>query len=211
MKSGSERRVLLVWAAVLATFATAPLFWWVQNNLRPVGGAMAFPKALWLADALVLWIVLPLAIVSDTRVANGVRRAFLILLVLMLLRGTLEAWMLYVTLNWSPWYGIAHDLLCIAALAWQWVRPCAGADALWRTHIAATAMAFVPEIYFAWYMQRYFSTQGAGAVYFVPDDPAHALVLNVTAAAVVCCSVYIIIFLVRWLHAASDRGGARTR
>ena len=119
MKSGSERRVLLVWAAVLATFATAPLFWWVQNNLRPVGGAMAFPKALWLADALVLWIVLPLAIVSDTRVANGVRRAFLILLVLMLLRGTLEAWMLYVTLNWSPWYGIAHDLFGIVELLFE--------------------------------------------------------------------------------------------
>jgi hypothetical protein len=72
-----------------------------------------------------------------------------------------------------------------------------------------TALAFVPEIYFAWYMQAHFTNQGEAAIYFVPDDPAHAYALNVTAAAVVCSSGYLAYFLYRWLHATTD--GNRTR
>jgi len=198
----------MVWTPVIAIFAAAPLFWWVQNHWQPVGGAMAFQKALWLADAVVLWIVLPLCIVRDMRIDAGVRRAFRALLILMALRAVIELWMLYVSLNWSPWYGIAHDLVCIAVLIAFLARFAAAAGRLWRIHAVATATAFMPEIYFAWYMQHYFNTRGDAAVYFVPDEPAHAFALNVTSIAVVCFTTYIFVFIFRWLHAASDGGSA---
>jgi hypothetical protein len=172
---------------------------------------MAFQKALWLADALVLWIVLPLFIVRDSHVGVEVRRAFNALLILMALRAVVEGWMLYVTLNWSPWYGIAHDLVCMSPLLYCLARYAPVIQTRWRVHIVMTTLAFIPEIYFAWYMQHYFNTQGQGAVYFVPDEPAHAFALNVTWAAVVCFTAYIFVFLFRWLNATSDGGGAGAR
>jgi hypothetical protein len=214
--SGSDRRAAVIWALVLTIFAAAPVFWWVQNRWQPVGGAMAFQKAVWLADAVVLWIALPLCIVRDVRIAAEVRRAFKVLLILMALRAVIELWMLYVSLNWSPWYGIAHDLSCMAVLAWLFARVASARQLvtrapLWLIHTTATAAAFVPEIYFAWYMQRYFNTRGDTAVYFVPDNPAHTFALNVTSTAVVCFTTYIFIFLFRWLYATSDGGSAGAR
>jgi hypothetical protein len=209
----SDRRAAVIWTIVLAVFAAAPLFWWVQNNLQPVGGAMAFQKALWLADALVLWMVLPLCIVCDARVDASVKQAFRAVLILMLLRVVAEGWMLYVSHSWSTWYGIIHDLICIAVLMGYFAvvsgndKPIARKP-LWLTHMVATAAAFVPEIYFAWYMQANFHTRGVDAVYFVPDDPAHAFTLNVTSTAVVCFTAYILVFIFRWQHAASDGGSA---
>jgi hypothetical protein len=182
------------------------LFWIVQNSVQPVGGAMAFQKALWLADAVVLWMVLPIFIARDSRIGIQTRHAFRALLILMALRAVIELWMLYVTLNWSPWYGIAHDVLCMVVLLGYLVRWAPAIAPLWRAHLAATALAFVPEIYFAWYMQHHFNTQGSAAVYFVPDEPAHAFALNLTWVAVVCFTPYIFLFLFRWSHAASVGG-----
>lgn len=192
------------WAAVLCAYAAAMGFWWAQNNLQPVGGAMAPQKALWLATAVVSWLILPAFIAADARVPPLVRRAFGVLLALMATRGVIELPMLYVFHNWSPWYGIAHDLACMAALLWYFPR--VPATPLWKAHTAITAAAFVPEIYFAWYMQAYFHTQGGNAIYFVPDDPAHALALNITSAAVACVGGWVFYFLWRWYRAPAHGG-----
>jgi hypothetical protein len=118
--------------------------------------------------------------------------------------------MLYVSLNWSPWYGIGHDVFCGSVLAAWAVRLFAASglggrlERLVLLHMGITALMFVPEIYFAWYMQAHFNTQGDAAIYFVPDDPAYAVVLRVTTAAVVFLSIYFPVFLFQWLHGAPD-------
>jgi hypothetical protein len=132
-----------------------------------------------------------------------------VLAVLMLFRGVIEFWMLYVALNWSPWYGIGHDIICIAALALL-ASPLRArrTGPLERTvfvHLIVTTAIFIPEMYFAWYMQVHFTTTGESAVYFVPDDPRYSDVLTVTTAVVVFLSAYLPAFLFRWLHGASDR------
>jgi hypothetical protein len=196
-----------VWGAVVSAYAAATVFWWVQNTLQPVGGAIAFQKALWLATAVVLWLIIPAFIAADVRVHAVVRRAFGVLLALMAARGLIELPMLYVFHNWSPWYGIAHDIVCMAALLWYFAQ--VSTQPMARAHMAMTTAAFVPEIYFAWYMQAYFHTQGGDAIYFVPDDPMHALALNITTGAVVCFGTWIGFFLARWpyfnSHATAER------
>ena len=199
----------IAWVVVLFAYAAAMAFWWAQNTLQPVGGAMAPQKALWLATAVLLWLILPAFIAADARAHALVRRAFGVLLVLMAARGLIELPMLYVFHNWSPWYGIAHDLVCMAALLWYFPR--IPATPPWKAHTAMTAAAFVPEIYFAWYMQAYFHTQGGDAIYFVPDDPAHALALNITTGAVVCFGAWICFFLARWPSVASHATSERPR
>lgn len=210
----SERRLeTAAWSALAALGAAAFAFYWLQNHYRPIGGAISWPKLAWLAYALLLWVVLPALLSADPRLGQRWRLPFAALLSLMLARGLAEGWMLYVSLNWSPWYGMAHDVLCLLVLAAfaARLRARSGIERRVRVHLQVTAAAFVPEIYFAWYMQAHFITQGESAVYFVPDDPAYAEVLRVTIAVVVLLSVYFPIFLHGWLHGAAERGHSPAR
>lgn len=192
------------WAALGLVAVAAAAFYVAQNSLRPVGGQIAVVKLMWLAGVVLLWGVLPLLIAGDARLGAQLRRAFAALVGLMLARAAIEGWMLYVSLNWSPWYGIAHNVLCVLFLiaAAARSRPRNGLERSARGYLAAAAAFFVPETYFAWYMQSHFVTHGERAVYFVPDDASHIHVLLITAIAVVCLSVYLASFLRRWMPAS---------
>jgi hypothetical protein len=197
------------WAALGLVAAAAAAFYIAQNALRPVGGQIALVKLLWLAAAVLLWGVLPLLIAGDARLGPRLRRAFATLAALMLARAVIEGWMLYVSLNWSPWYGIAHDVLCavvLTALAAR-SRPRNALERSARGYLAVAAAFFVPETYFAWYMQSHFVTRGARAVYFVPNEASHIHVLLVTAVAVVCLCAYLALFLRRWMLASGNQIG----
>jgi hypothetical protein len=192
------------WAALGLIAAIAGAFYVAQNALHPVGGEIALVKLFWLAGAVLLWGVLPLLLAGDARLGPGLRRAFAALLALMLARAGIEGWMLYVSLNWSPWYGIGHDALCagvLIVLAARF-RPRNVLERAARGYLAVSAAFFVPEMYFAWYMLGHFVTRGERAVYFVPADPSHANVLTITTVAVVCLAVYLVVFLRRWILAS---------
>lgn len=208
-KFASERRLGgMAWSAVGALLAAALVFYWLQNHYRPIGGEISWPKLAWLAYAILLWVLLPALIAGDPRLDRRWRLPFAALFWLMLARGLVEGWMLYVSLNWSPWYGIGHDLLCtfvLAALAAR-LRARTGLEKHIQVHLGVTSAAFAPEIYFAWYMQAHFNTQGESALYFVPDDPAYAVVLRATTTVVALLTAYFPFFLYRWLHGAPERG-----
>lgn len=189
------------WIALGAVAAAAIAFYLAQNTLRPVGGEIAPAKLLWLAGAILLWGVLPWLLQADARLGMPLRRAFAVLAGLMLARAAVEGWMLYVTLNWSPWYGIAHDAACMAALLGLAARiaPAGALERLARRHLIVSAAFFVPEIYFAGYMLAHFDTKGEVAIYFVPGHPDHAIVLWITTATVVCLAAYLAVFLHRWI------------
>jgi len=192
------------WRALALVAAAAAVFYVAQNALRPVGGEIALVKLLWLAGAVLLWGVLPLLLMGDARLGSRLRRAFAALVALMLARVAIEGWMLYGSLSWSPWYGIAHNALCAAvllALAAR-CRPRGALERIGRQYLVVSAAFFVPETYFAWYMQSHFVTRGARAVYFVPADASHIHVLMVTAAVVVCLAAYLAMFLRRWMPAS---------
>lgn len=203
----SERRLGgAAWAAVALLAAAALAFHWVQNEYRPVGGEISWPKLFWLAYAILLWFVLPALLCADSRLDGAWRRPFFLLFLLMLARGVVEGWMLYVSLNWSPWYGIGHDIVCAALLlafaAALYRRAASRLERLMLLHLLVSALMFGPEMYFAWYMQAHFNTQGDDAIYFVPDDPVYATVLRATTAAVAFLSVYLPVFFFHWLHGA---------
>jgi hypothetical protein len=207
--ASSRRLGGAVWGALGGLLAAATAFYWLQNDYRPVGGAISWPKLVWLAYAILLWFLLPVLACADPRLDARWRRPFLALFLLMLARGLVEGWMLYVALNWSPWYGIGHDLACAAVLVGYALllrrRATSRLERLMLLHLSVTALMFVPEIYFAWYMQAHFDTQGADAVYFVPDDPAYAVVLRVTKVTIAFLTLYLPFFLYQWLHGAPER------
>jgi len=202
---GSERALArAAYGAVAALAGTAILFYWLQNQYRPVGGDISWPKLFWLAYAILLWFILPALLAADRRLAPEWRKPFLVLALLMFARGVVEGWMLYVSLNWSPWYGIFHDAACALVLGFHAFALVPGPrnplERLMLAHLVITALMFAPEVYFAWYMQANFNTQGESAIYFVPDDVRYADVLRVTTGVVLFLTAYFPFFLFHWLH-----------
>jgi hypothetical protein len=213
-ESRSEARLRLgALFAVGVTLLCALAFHAAQNRLALTGGSVALSKGIWLGLAVLFWLVLPALILADARIAPALKQPFMLLLLLMGARGVAELLMLYVFMNWSPFYGIAHDVLCVALL-WGWCFRRRGpgaadhrdplASAMWR-HAWVTGALFLPEIYYAWYMQANFTTRGTSAVYFVPDDAAHSQVLAVTTAVDAVALAYLCLFLFAWLHGQAQR------
>lgn len=205
----SERRLRIAALSVVVTMTMATaVFHVLQNRMALTGGGVAWSKSAWLGCAILFWFVLPALLVSDSRLPAAWRMPFSLLLFLMGLRGVIELWMLYVAHNWSPLYGIAHDAVCLAALWGLAFRAAAGTASMQRAglpwtvciHAIATGLLFIPEMYFAWYMQANFSTKGDHPVYFVPDDAAHAHVLALTAAVDAATVLYLPGFLYAWLY-----------
>jgi len=215
--ASDQRRTRAVLGALLSIGICAAVFHVVQNRFLPVGGSIAVVKLAWLTLAIVFWLVLPAFLMRDDRALAPLRQAFGAFFLFMAARAAVEGWMLYVTLNWSPWYGIGHDLACIALLAiggWRALGADACATPLGRllgVHLVVTALMFVPEIGFAYYMTLHFDTAGADAVYFVPDDARHQTVLRATGAVVGVVAVYAPVFLWRWLGGTADGARAPSR
>lgn len=93
------------------------VFWRRQNVRTGRGGRISPPKMAWLFYAIFLWFFLcPLAALEPglhpgLRLVLGGFGAF------MWLRGAAELYMLYVSHNWRPPYGIGHDVLCLVLVA----------------------------------------------------------------------------------------------
>jgi hypothetical protein len=124
----------------------------------------------------------------------------------MLMRGCIELWMLYVTKNWSPLYGIAHDMICLTTLlAFNIANRKMTFDLLHKIvyfHAWVMTLLFLPEMYFAWYMKTHFITAGEKPIYFVPNDAQYHDVLFVTKMIVLSLNLYLPFFLVKWLYAS---------
>jgi hypothetical protein len=214
--SNSRSEVRLRFGVLLAVGATllcALAFQAAQNRLTLTGGTVALSKGIWLGLAVLFWMVLPALILADARIAPALRRIFGLLLLLMGARGAAELLMLYVFRNWSPFYGIAHDVLCVALL-WGWCLRHRGLRTAsdgglqaseWWWHAGFTGALFLPEIYYAWYMQAHFTTRGENPVYFVPDDAAHQQVLAVTTVVDAVALAYLCLFLFAWLYGNAQR------
>jgi hypothetical protein len=213
LKFSSERQLARTSMALIAGLvACAGGFYFLQNQLGVIGGEIALPKLMWLAYALLFWLGLPVLVMGDSRTPPLVRSAFASLFALMAARVAAEGVMLYITNSWSPLYGIAHDLACMAALwfflvrAWLAGEPRSSPVA--RTvflHGIVTSMLFFPEIWFALYMHTNFHTKGAQAIYFVPDSEQHRTALRITSAVVLALTVYLPLFLGSWLHDPARR------
>lgn len=209
----SEHRLPLVALSAVAGVAIASVaFHVLQNRMAWTGGGIAWSKSMWLGCAILFWFVLPALLMRDTRLPPAWRMPFVWLLFMMGLRGVVELWMLYVSHNWSPFYGIAHDAACLLTL-WGLALRAAAASASWRragpqrtafAHAIVTGLLFIPEMYFAWYMQANFRTQGDHPLYFVPNDAAHARVLALTATVDVAAMLYLPGFLYAWLHGKTE-------
>lgn len=206
-RCGSEASIRRYCAGVFAGLGSMTvLFYQAQNQAWALGGEIAIPKLLWLAYALLFWFLLPPLIAADSRIDGRLRRMYAIFFYNMAARGMIELWMIYVATNWHPYYGAAQDLFSILLILFllRGFSPGGALDRLLVRHFYVLALMLCTEIGFALYFAANFLTSGRNALYFVPNGGRHAEILAVTAAAVGCLTVYLIVFSRRWLYAGAE-------
>ncbi len=144
---------LACWLLIAILVVAAIGFSRLQNRLGMIGGEIALPKLAWLMLAIFMWLGLPLLLALDARSPHYLRWLFGFTFVSMAVRGIIELWMLYGPKNWSPAYGIAHDLFCMLGMGACWLLAWQAGEVaqapLLAVHGVVSTLLFVPEIWFA--------------------------------------------------------------
>jgi hypothetical protein len=181
------------------------LFSYLQNQGLLVGGKIATAKLLWLFYAIFFWFVLPALVLFDGRGSAGMHRIYSLHLANMCARGLIELFMMYVSLNWHPYYGIAHDLFSLMLLVYLLSvhRPTSSLDRVLSRNLWVISAMLLLEAGFAWYLLARVS-DGLKPIYFVPAGSGHDIVIGITWCAVLALSWYLYTYTKRWLYAAAE-------
>ncbi len=167
---------------------------------------MSWPKQLWLGWAVYVWFVLCPAVAGLSIAPVEARWVLGVFSAWMWLRGAVELYMLYVSKNWRPPMGIAHNLSSVALLlgmsvvhreAWRFAS---APGAIWSwALVLVVVFSLILETWFAVAFHRAVQgrTTGDDAVWFADaTDPKFARINRVTALCVVPLYVFLIGFLV---------------
>lgn len=203
MLAVSTRTILLV--SILLMGLSAVIFYRRQSAEKALGGRISPAKLAWLAYAVFVWFIVCPLLATDEHVAPPLRIVLGIFAVWMWCRGVVELFMLYVTKNWIPPLGIAHDLLSLVLVA--------AGSLLYRQEIGALHRPFdhwilgfmlcvvcslgLETVYASLFHQAVQGhTTGDQAVWFVNKDDARLTRVNRLSAL---CNVplygYLILFL----------------
>ena len=201
--------VALLGLAVLLGF----LFWRKQNVQRSRGGRISPPKLAWLFYAIFLWFLLCPLVALDSAVHPDLRRVLGAFGACMWVRGVAELYMLYVSFNWKPPYGIGHDVLCIllvlGGLSWYQVHrtgPLSSAD-IWALSLVALVLVslFVEVMYATLFFQAVEGhTTGEDGIWFADEEQARFRRINRITLA---CNVPLYAGLAGLLAVALGVGG----
>lgn len=190
----------------LAALALVGLaFYRRQNRRGGMGGAISRAKMLWLVWALWVWFIVCPLVAMDAGVARPLRLTLGAFAAFMWLRGLVELFMLYVTKNWIPPYGVAHNLASVALVVgcgWWWDVVSAAVDPWSRWALALTvviAFSLVIETVYAVGFHRVVrgKTTGDEGLWFASaDDPRFRRLVRLTAALNVPLYGFVAAFLV---------------
>src|SRR5258708_3634175 len=199
----SEHRLRIETLPSIAIVAVAAaVFYFLQNRRMAAGGEIAVSKLFWLAYAILYWYVLPALIVRDGRAHPEIRRLYAIFFANMALRGLIELPMIYCWRNWHPYYGAAQDAFSIILIGFLAMRARfrSPVDSVLKRHVIVIAAMLAAEIRFALYFAANFHTQGAHAVYYVPNNGEHSGILRFTSIVVAFLTIYLGYFTREWLY-----------
>lgn len=104
--------LIISWPLLVTSIA----FWFnkKQNGKKPwTGGPISWPKCFWLAYTTTTWFILPVIFLIHPSFPTALRSFFIFHLISWWIRGPLELVMIYKWFNWTPKYGISHDIFHI--------------------------------------------------------------------------------------------------
>lgn len=193
-----------LWFGAVIVVGIGTLFAKRQNSAgrAPMGGAISRAKQVWLVWAVYVWFVATPVLAfapifpSPARIVLGAFSGF------MLLRGLIELVMLFVTKNWRPPYGIAHDVACVVLLlgGLVWIaghdEPVGG----WAlAYLGVLTVSLMLETYYAFAFHGLVQgrTTGDDGVWFADAaDPRFARINRITALANAPLLLFMAAFLI---------------
>lgn len=180
--------IIALWPAVVSLLA---LFIHRKQNSNQAwtGGPISWPKSFWLAFTILTWFFLPIFIWLHPDFPAGARALFAFHLGSWWIRGLLELVMIYKWKNWSPRYGIAHDLIHIAGAIGICIVTGTSFDGHISWLVSSMALMFIYtaafEAFFAWrFLILRTRAQADENIYFADDSPQWRLVNRVSLIAV---------------------------
>ncbi|NOT78817.1 MAG: hypothetical protein HOP07_07415 [Bacteriovoracaceae bacterium] len=190
---------LLSWPILVTLFAA--LYKKKQNGPNPLtGGPISTPKSFWLAYTVTTWFFLPFIFLLNPDVIVPLKILISFHLLSWWIRGPLELVMIYKLFNWSPRYGISHDLFHLVGLFVTWVYyykdliTLTGISLLAHAFILVTIFATIAEISFAYLFLKIRTQQEEKEnIYFASDDPKWIFINRLTLTVVIAVMSHLII------------------
>ena len=195
----SKNKYLLLLATLTPLFLSGVVFYLLQNkNLLP-GGNIALSKIFWLCLVIFYWYIAPALLLSSKFKCVSDLILIKIHLVNVWLRAIIELFMMYISKNWSPYYGITHDVLSFFLLG--------GLLYFYRKNLSKETSRlfsvliaiFSIETYFAYYMLKSVPAESS-IIYFVPQSADHNQILVITWMVVILLLIYMLNFVSAWLY-----------
>lgn len=193
--------IIFVWPAVVSFMAW--FFYRKQNSQNAwTGGPISWPKSFWLAYTTTTWFILPLVIIAHPQFPVPLMAFYLFHIVSWWIRGPLELVMIYKWFNWTPRYGISHDLfhavVCAVLLATSWSQLAIYLNNSFGILALAFAVIVIfstlAELLFAALFLRFRSSQEeAENIYFASDDPKWIFINRVTLTVVLIVMTHLIL------------------
>ncbi|HEX8819897.1 MAG TPA: hypothetical protein VF794_08245 [Archangium sp.] len=163
------------------------LFHGRQNVRKARGGRISPPKLAWLFYAIFLWFLLCPLVSLDTSIHPHLRMVLGAFGAFMWVRGVAELYMLYVSYNWKPPYGIGHDVLCILLVLCgvSWFRlnhegPLSRMDVWALSLLALVLVSLLVEVMYAtlFFQAVEGHTTGDDGIWFADEEQARFRRIN---------------------------------
>ena len=171
--------LLLVIASIFLSFQ--------QNKGDKMGGSISPAKSFWLFYCIYTWFLLLPFILYKELVPEPLYTLWLGFVGWMIFRGAAEMFMMFITKNWTPPLGIAHNISCIAWLVLGSIY--------YRTTLSTLELPFIIfhiSLIIGLFMETYYAivfykivgskTKGDKAVWYAnKEDPIFKRVVKITA------------------------------
>ncbi|MBP6183985.1 MAG: hypothetical protein KA479_03535 [Saprospiraceae bacterium] len=181
----------ILWLFIgLITFTlTAVLFYMRQNAAGTIGGPISRPKTIWLFWALFYYYFLSIWIYFELP-AGPLSLLLKLFILSMGLRALIQPIFLYVTTNWTPFYGISFNLLVGFGISVYLVHffysgiDWSAVDCVHSTYLMGGALALYTDSYYAYRFHQIVGeqTKGNQAIWYASHhDPAFNRINRITA------------------------------
>lgn len=200
--------LIIIWPLVVTLLA----IWFnkKQNGKDPwTGGPISWPKCFWLIYTTTTWFLLPFVFLLHPEFPPALQSFFLFHLISWWLRGPLELVMIYKWFNWTPKYGITHDVFHVIGCSFFLFKaqPVLETDLAARTEGLTSGFSFywlslvfaaviilttIAEIAFAALFFRVRSHEELeNNIYFASDDPKWIFINRLTLTVVIAAMTHL--------------------
>lgn len=157
------------------------IFYYSQNKDQKIGGKIAICKLFWLDYTLIAWFFLPIVFYFQNMKGSHFN-IFYVISISMWIRGIIELYMLYVSKNWTPPIGIAHDLFTflIATFSFYKTLPMNSSSTIISLSLL---LSLILETYYAYAFYKIVKdkTTGDDAIWFASkENPKFCNILKIT-------------------------------